>query len=84
MKTLQKNWSAVLGNLFGTAKSELTISTPFISDDSVDFLVHSISKDFKQKGFLKIITNLSPRNIKQRSTNPFSFEKIYERIDGNR
>jgi len=43
--------------------------------------MRSISKDFKQKGFLRIITNLSSRNIKQRATNPFSFEKIYEKVN---
>ncbi|MDR1793246.1 MAG: phospholipase D-like domain-containing protein [Bacteroidales bacterium] len=81
METLQKNWSSVLGNLFISAKSELTISTPFLSDDGVEFLAKSISKDFKDKGFLRIITNLSPRNIQQRATNPFSFGRIYDTVN---
>ena len=81
MQTLQKNWSSILENLFGGVKSELTVSTPFISDDGVKFLIESVSRDFKQKGFLRIITNLSPRNITQKATNPFSFTKIYEVIN---
>jgi HKD family nuclease len=81
METLQKNWSSVLGNLFIESKSELTISTPYLSDDGVDFLVKSISNDFKKKGFLRIITNLSPRNIQQKATNPFCFGKIYNVIN---
>ena len=81
MQTLQKNWSAILGTLFGGVKSELTVSSPFISDVGVNFLIDSVSNDFRKKGFLRIITNLSPRNIKQRATNPFSFSKIYDAIN---
>ena len=81
MTILQKNWSSILGNLFTNVKSELTVSSPFITDNGVNFLVKSVTKDFKEKGFLRIITNLSPGNIKQKSTNPFSFNKIYETIN---
>lgn len=81
MEALQKGWSNNLVTLFGNVKSELTISSPYISDAGADLLINSVSGSFKEKGLLRFITDLSPRNIYQGATNPFSFDKFFKEIN---
>jgi phosphatidylserine/phosphatidylglycerophosphate/cardiolipin synthase-like enzyme len=81
MEVLQKNWHNKLHSLFQNVHSELTISSPYISDRGVDFLINAIPKTFKEKGLVKFITNLSSKNIYQGVTNPYSFRKIFDCVN---
>jgi len=81
MEALQRGWNKDLEILFNNVKSELTISSPYISDTGADFLINSVSNNFKDKGLLRFITDLSPKNIYQGSTNPFSFDKFFKKIN---
>lgn len=81
MEALQRGWDKNLATLFGNVKSELTISSPYISDAGAYLLINSVSSEFKEKGLLRFITDLSPKNIYQGSTNPFSFEKFFKEIN---
>jgi hypothetical protein len=44
-------------------------------------LINSVSDDFKERGLLRFVTDLSPKNIYQGSTNPFSFDKLFKEIN---
>ena len=81
MEALQRGWNKNLAYLFNNAKSELTISSPYISDVGADLLINSVSNNFKEKGLLRFITDLSPKNIYQGVTNPFSFDKFFKKIN---
>jgi len=81
MEALQRGWDKNLTMMFNNVKSELTISSPYISDAGANLLIKSVSNSFKEKGLLRFITDLSPKNIYQGSTNPFSFEKFFKEIN---
>ncbi|MDR0754534.1 MAG: phospholipase D-like domain-containing protein [Prevotellaceae bacterium] len=81
MEVLQKGWHNKLNCLFQNVHSELTISSPYISDGGVDFLINAIPEEFKEKGLVKFITNLSSKNIYQGATNPYSFKKIFDNVN---
>jgi hypothetical protein len=81
MEILQRGWSSKLRVLFQNVRSELTISSPYISDGGADFLIKALPQEFKDKGVLRFVTDLSPQNIYQGSTNPFAFESFFENIN---
>ena len=81
MEALQRGWDKNLAKLFSSVKSELTISCPYISDVGANLLLDSVTDTFKEKGLLRFITDLSPKNIYQGATNPFSFDKFFQKIN---
>ncbi|MDR2473900.1 MAG: phospholipase D-like domain-containing protein [Tannerella sp.] len=81
IEVIQRGWQNKLSGLFHNVRSELTISSPYISDGGADFLIQAIPSEFKNKGLLRFITNLSSRNIYQGATNPCSFKKLFDNIN---
>lgn len=81
MQTLQRSWDRKLIDIFKSAEYELTVSSPYISDFGAEFLLDNVSKIFKEKGVLKFVTDLSPRNIYQGSTDPNSFKLLFKSIN---
>ncbi|MBI5916731.1 MAG: hypothetical protein HY842_15240 [Bacteroidetes bacterium] len=81
MQTLQRGWNKNLNEIFQSVETELTVSSPYISDVGAEFLLNNVSKKFKEKGVLKFVTDLSPRNIYQGSTNPKSFKLLFKSIN---
>lgn len=75
-ETLQRGWNKNLNDIFQSVDAELTISSPYISDIGAEFLLKNVSKQFKENGVLKFVTDLSPRNIYQGSTEPKSFKLL--------
>lgn len=63
-------------NLFQKAKDEIIISSPFINEDGVDILLSSIDKPSEKS--IKLLTNLSPRNIVDRVTQPSAILKMFD------
>ncbi len=81
MKTLQKGWHYNLNEVFQSANQELVISSPYISDVGAKFLIDNVSDDFKENGTLKFVSDLSPKNIYQGSTDPNSFKLLFNSIN---
>ncbi len=81
MQTLQRGWNKNLSDIFRSVENELTVSSPYISDVGAEFLLDNVSKNFKEKGVLKFVTDLSPRNIYQGSTDPKSFKLLFKAIN---
>lgn len=79
-ETLQRGWNKNLINIFQTVQTELTISSPYISNVGAEFLLTNVSNNFKENGVLKFLTDLSPRNIYQGSTEPKSFKLLSNSI----
>src|SRR3972149_10569015 len=81
METLQRGWNKNLNEVFQSVENQLTISRPYISNVGAKFLLDNVSEDFKKKGVLKFVTDLSPRNIYQGSTDPQSFKLLFKSVN---
>lgn len=79
--SLQRDWHKSLVSIFQSANIELTISSPYISTGGAEFLLNNISEKFTKEGYLRFITDLSPRNIYQGSTEPKSFKLLFNSLN---
>jgi phosphatidylserine/phosphatidylglycerophosphate/cardiolipin synthase-like enzyme len=74
IELLNRNWSKSLSDIFEEAKSDIFISSPYATKDGSNFFLKNTSKEFQQNGKLVFLTNLSPQNISQGSTDPKAFD----------
>lgn len=81
MKTLQKGWHHNLNEVFQSVDKELVVSSPYISNVGAKFLIDNTSNYFKENGILKFVSDLSPKNIYQGSTDPNSFKLLFDTIN---
>lgn len=80
IETLQRGWDKKLNGLFQNVKNELVVSSPYISDIGAKFILDHVSDGFKSNGIMKFVTDLSPKNIYQGSTDPKSFRQLFKAI----
>lgn len=80
IEQLHKNWHHNLGSLINESKDEIFISSPFVTQNGVDFISKKINTKFKENGRFIFLTNLSPTNIIQGSNNPKVFENLNSEI----
>jgi len=81
IKQLQRNWSKDLGILIEESKDELFISSPYVTQNGVDFIAKNLPAKFKENGQFTFLTNLSPSNIIQGSNNPKVFQTLYSSVE---
>jgi HKD family nuclease len=77
-RPLSKNWRNDLGSILSQCNEELTISSPYVSEAGIDFLLKNMNNKLKTNGSVNFITDLSPINIYQKATNPIAFQKLME------
>jgi hypothetical protein len=80
IETLQRGWNKNLNEVFQSVERELTVSSPYISNSGAEFLLKNVSKKFKENGVIIFVTDLSPKNIYQGSTDPNSFKLLFKSI----
>ena len=80
IEQLHKNWHKNLSSLINESKDEIFISSPFVTQNGVDFILKNINHNLKEKGNFTFLTNLSPLNIIQGSNNPKVFESLKSEI----
>jgi HKD family nuclease len=80
IEQLHKNWHQNLGSLINESKNEIFISSPFVTQNGVDFILKNINRNLKENGSFTFLTNLSPTNIVQGSNNPKVFESLISEI----
>lgn len=80
IEQLHKNWHQNLGSLLSESKDEIFISSPFVTQNGVDFVLKNIDKSLRESGTFTFLTNLSPINIIQGSNNPKVFERLNSEI----
>jgi hypothetical protein len=80
IETLQRGWDKKLNGLFQNVENELVVSSPYISDIGAKFIIDNVSDSFKSNGIIKFVTDLSPKNIYQGSTDPKSFRQLFKAI----
>ena len=79
-KLLPTNWKDDLSNLLGEAKSDLLITSPFVSRDGTKFLLQNLKSSARSNIRLRFITNLSPQNVCQGATDPDALRSLVEEI----
>jgi phosphatidylserine/phosphatidylglycerophosphate/cardiolipin synthase-like enzyme len=77
---LRENWKNQLGELFHRASERVLISSPFVSQSGVDFLVDHLPSSVRDDGSVQVLANLSPQNIVQGATEPESLQQLHDTI----
>jgi hypothetical protein len=75
-RLLHRGWRHDLTTLVGSAERELTIVSPFVTASGIALLDASVSRSFRSTGMVRFLTNLSPVNICQNSTDPFALQSL--------
>jgi hypothetical protein len=76
---LGRSWDHQLARLIRGAKKELVISSPFITTAGTDFVVSHISKMLRDRGTMRILTDLSPDHVCQGSIDPAALQSLIGR-----
>src|SRR5437773_5029622 len=79
-KLLPTNWKGDLSSLLSEAKSDLLITSPFVSRDGAKFLLQNLRSSARSTVRLRFITNLSPQNVCQGATDPDALRSLVEEI----
>ncbi len=77
---LPREWSDCLGQLFSSARREILVCSPYITDDGVRFVEERISAKFRRDGNCTVITNLAPANIVQGATDPRALQRLLQAL----
>jgi hypothetical protein len=80
LKLLRNNWKTDLSSLFGGAKHDLLVTSPFVSRDGTDFLFRQMADSVRSNIRFRLITNLSPQNVCQGSTDPEALRALAAQI----
>jgi phosphatidylserine/phosphatidylglycerophosphate/cardiolipin synthase-like enzyme len=76
VKLLKSPFESEFRNVFKQAKSEIVFSSPYINDAGATILLNSIDKSINKN--IRILTNLSVRNIVDNVTQPSAILKMYD------
>ncbi len=80
LTVLQRNWKSHLGDLLHNAKTGILISSPYITRLGIDFISENTSPAVRVSGSLSILTDLSPLNICQGSTDPTALQSLVSEV----
>lgn len=76
MQPLQRHWRDGLSKLLRAARSDVLISSPFVTWRGVSFLREHLPSSFETEGRLTILTDLSSHNVVQRATDPKALQDL--------
>lgn len=76
VKLLRENWQDTLSYVIKSASRELVISSPFVTQEGVNFVLSNLQASFAHQGNLIFVTNLSPLNLIQGSTDLHSLREL--------
>jgi len=81
MRLLARDWSETLGRLAASARRRLVICSPYVGREGTNLLASRFTESFRRRGEVLFITDLSPANICQRSTDPSALCALRETFD---
>jgi phosphatidylserine/phosphatidylglycerophosphate/cardiolipin synthase-like enzyme len=81
LRLLSANWEDDFSSLFRSAKADILISSPYVTNYGVEFLLASLQPGLRRSGRLRLLTDLSPQNIYLGSTDPSAIKKLADRVD---
>ena len=73
---LSRDWKGELQNIFLKARNDIIISSPYVTERGTNFVLANLRQEVKAKIRLRILTNLSPANIYQGSTDPVALKSL--------
>lgn len=73
---LSRDWKGELQNVFLQARNDIIISSPYVTEQGTNFVLANLRQEVKAKIRLRILTNLSPVNIYQGSTDPVALKLL--------
>lgn len=73
---LGQDWKTELANSLKHTHERLIISSPYVTPQGADFIVSNLSPRAKSNVNLRILTDLSPANIYQGSTEPVALKTL--------
>jgi len=76
LQILSQDWKTELANSLKQTHDRLIISSPYVTIHGADFIVSNLSPRAKSHVNLRILTDLSPANICQGSTEPVALKTI--------
>ena len=80
IELVQRDIKGCLANLFHAAERELVVASPYVGAFGIDSLCDNLTEDFFRHGKVRFLTDLSPRNICQSSTDPLALQALSKRI----
>ena len=75
-----RNWNHALARLVASVKTELLISSPYVTQDGIDLITVNLPPSTRNAGRLRFLTDLSPLNICQGSTDPRALQSLTEAV----
>ena len=73
---LSRDWTHELAILIGCAKTQIIISSPYLTNEGATFILDNLKRKFAQEIKLRILTDLSPINICQGATDPKALKRL--------
>jgi len=77
---VQRNVRETLASLFRRARRDLLISSPYVGCDGAELVLSNITDSMRKSGTLTVLTDLSPLNICQSSTDPVAVLRVSKSI----
>src|SRR3989338_5626239 len=79
-RLLGRNWNDTLAQLIASVKTELIVSSPYVTQEGVDFVTENLSPGTHSEARVRFLTDLSPLNICQGSTDPRALQSLTEAV----
>ena len=73
---LSRGWKGELQNVFLQARNDIIISSPYVTEQGTNFVLANLRQEVTAQIRLRILTNLSPVNIYQGSTDPEALKSL--------
>lgn len=73
---LPRDWRDSLGRLFASARRELLVCSPYITEDGTSFVEECSHPKLRNDGRCTVVTNLAPVNIVQGATDPHALQHL--------
>jgi hypothetical protein len=82
VRPLSQTWKNALSSLVAAARSELLITSPYVSSYGTDLVLQHLSGSMRESGRLLFLTDLSPLNVYQASTDPAALMSLNMGFEG--
>lgn len=79
-RLLGRNWNDALDRLVASVKTELLVSSPYVTQEGVNLVAANLSLRTRNEARLRFLTDLSPLNICQGVTDPRALQSLTEAI----
>lgn len=75
---LGRSWKEYLAVLLSVAKSDVLISSPYVTRYGTEFVIKHSSPSMRTNGSVTLLTDLSPLNVAQGATSPEAIQSLIE------